>query len=124
MHWAAVDYDTGTIYIGKITKIDEVSKNAYFLSKMGGNHYKVKNKGMSIDSFHLSQVFFNFLFIIIFIQDTHITTSFPGSFLLWRKNPGRSWSHKPPDFGGKLNLISGKGSREVCLLRLENIAVL
>jgi hypothetical protein len=44
MHWVAVDYNTGTIYIGKITKIDEVSKNAEasFLSKMDGNRYKVK----------------------------------------------------------------------------------
>jgi ribosomal protein L35AE/L33A len=44
-------YDTGTIYIGKITKIDEVSKNAEasFLSKMDGNCYKVKKQqGKSI----------------------------------------------------------------------------
>jgi hypothetical protein len=49
-----------------------------------------------------------------------VPTSFPGSFLLWSKDPGRSWSREPPDSGGKLNLISGRGSRGVCLLRLEN----
>jgi hypothetical protein len=30
------------------------------------------------------------------------------------------WSREPPDFGGKLNLILGRGSRGVSLLRLEN----
>ena len=42
------------------------------------------------------------------------STSFPGSLLLGSKDPGRSWSREPPDFGGKLDLTSGRGSRGVC----------
>jgi hypothetical protein len=54
-----------------------------------------------------------------FLEETE-STSFPGPFLLWSKDPGRSWSREPPDFWDKLNLISGRGSRGVCLFLLEN----
>jgi hypothetical protein len=40
--------------------------------------------------------------------------------LLWTKDPGQSWSRVTQILHDELILISGKGGRGVCLLRLEN----
>ena len=56
----AVDYDTGTLYIGKVTNVTRETGEASFAYKMDGNGYKEKeNRERSIDSFHRSQVFSN-----------------------------------------------------------------
>ena len=56
----AVDYDTGTLYIGKVTNVTRETGEASFAYKMDGNRYKEKeNRERSIDSFHRSQVFSN-----------------------------------------------------------------
>ena len=40
-----------------------------------------------------------------------LATSFPGSSLFLRKDPGRGWSRVTQILRGKLKLISGRGSR-------------
>jgi hypothetical protein len=53
-------------------------------------------------------------------QGAQSTTSFPGSSLFSRKDPGNSWLCDSQILGAKLKLYLGRGGRGVCLLCLEN----
>ena len=47
------------------------------------------------------------------------STSFPGSSLLWRKDPGWSWSREPQILGVNLKMYLGRSDRRASLLCLK-----
>ena len=54
------------------------------------------------------------------LKTARISTSFQGSSLFSRKDPGKSWSRGSQILGAKLKLYLGRGGRGVSLFYLEN----
>jgi hypothetical protein len=58
------------------------------------------------------------MFVAVY-SATWLKTSFPGSSLFRREDPGNSWSGGSQILGAKLKLYLGRGGRRVRFLRLE-----
>ena len=63
-------------------------------------------------------IFVNYKTIIPFAR--YMATSFPGSSLLWRRDPGRSWSRGSQILDAKLKLYLGRVVEE-CAYRAWKI---
>ena len=60
------------------------------------------------------------------VKNFRYATSFPGSSLFLRKDPGRGWSRVTQILRGKLKLISGRGSRGAvcCVWKIAILCVI